>query len=121
MVVPRFERLVVGVSLGQGDSLTGLNVPSRNRWGSGMSSMLLLRLTPVRWVLVLERNTFCFSFKFWCRSDYFTMYDDSFSCSGGVDPGIAPYTIHSFCSCLFTTVDTERVCVVNLVFCYDFE
>ena len=37
-----------------------------------MDSILLLRQTPVRWVSVLERNTFC-----------------SFS---GVDPAISPHT-----------------------------
>ena len=76
LVVRRFGKSVVGVSLGQGGSLTGLKVPSRSRWDSGMGSILLLHLTPVHWVLVIERNTSCFLL--WCRSGYFTAYDDSF-------------------------------------------
>ena len=56
-----------------------------------MDSILLLRQTPVRWVSVLERNTFC-----------------SFS---GVDPAISPRTtIRSFLrSGLFAAVNTEQV------------
>ena len=120
LVVRRFGKSVEGVSLGQGDSLTGLKVPSRNHWGSGMGSMPLLCLTLVCWVSVLKRNMSCFSL--WCQSGYFTVYNDLFSCLGGVNPDIAPRTtIRSFCLGLFASVNTEQVRVVNLVFCYDFE
>ena len=120
-MVRRFGKSVEGVSLDLGGSLTGSRVPSRNRWGSGMGSIFLLRLTPVRWVSVLERNTSCFLF--WCRSGYFTAYDDSFVLVRVVSIRILHRVrrfVHS-CSGLFASVNTERVGVVNLVFCYDFE
>ena len=83
--------------------------------------MLLLRLTPVRWVSVLERNTLVsLSGVDPVISPRTTIHSTR---SGSVDPGIALcMTIHSFWgSGLFATVNTERVRVVNLVFCYDFE
>ena len=80
-VVQKSGKSAVGVFLGLEGSLTGSRAPSRSRWGSGMDSIFLLRQTPVRWVSVLERNTSC-SF-FWCRSGYFTAYDDSFVSSFG--------------------------------------
>ena len=73
-----------------------------------MDSILLLRLTPVRWVSVLERNTFC----------SFSGVDPAISPRttirsglGSVDPDIAPRTtIRLFLrSILFATVSTERV------------
>ena len=73
-----------------------------------MDSIFLLRLTPVRWVSVLERNRFC----------SFSGVDPAISPRttirsglGGVDPDIAPRTtIRSFLrSVLFATVNTERV------------
>ena len=84
----------MGVSLDLGGSLTGSRVPSRNHWGLGMGSIFLLRLTPVRWVSVLKRNTSCsFSGVDPAISPRTTIR----SGSGNVDPDIAPCTtIHSF-------------------------
>ena len=73
-----------------------------------MDSILLLRQTPVRWVSVLERNTFCsFSGVDPAISPRTTIR----SGSGSVDPDIAPRTtIRSFLrSILFATVNTEQV------------
>ena len=93
----------MGVSLGLGGSSTGSRVPSRNHWGSGMDSIFLLRLTPVRWVSVLERNTSC----------SFSGVDPAISprtmiCSGSgsVDPDIAPRT--TICSFLFGSVHYSK-------------
>ena len=73
-----------------------------------MDSILLLRRTPVRWVSVLERNTFC---SFSGVDPVISLRTTIRSGLGSVDPDIAPHTtIRLFLrSVLFATVSTERV------------